>query len=127
MQYAHGISPTTAQPFSPPIAFRLTARKQNHKNEKAEILEGLCHRCNDWAPIEGVKCVEAKLREIYWWKHAASCHKGSTIEGEGDAYIEDELSRKVVAAYKAQQPNGVTVAKSKSIMDPPSVERLIAV
>ena len=61
-----GISPTTTMPFSPPLAFRLTPRKQNHKNEKAAILEGLCHKCNDWAPVEGVKCVEAKLKEIYW-------------------------------------------------------------
>ena len=56
-----GISPTTTLPFSPPLAFRLTPRKQNHKNEKAEILEGLCHKCHDWAPVEGVKCVEAKV------------------------------------------------------------------
>lgn len=61
-----GISPTTTMPFSPPLAYRLTPRKQNHKNEKAEILEGLCHKCRDWAPVEGVKCVEAKLKEIYW-------------------------------------------------------------
>ena len=61
MQNAHGVSPSSALPFSPPLSFRLAKRKQNHKNEKAEILEGLCHKCNEWAPMEGVKCVPAKV------------------------------------------------------------------
>ena len=62
MQYAHGISPVTALPFSPPVAFRVIKRTPNHKNEKHELLEGKCHRCQEWAPVEGVKCVEAKVR-----------------------------------------------------------------
>ena len=62
MQYAHGISPVTALPFSPPVAFRVIKRTPNHKNEKHEPLEGKCHRCQEWAPVEGVKCVEAKVR-----------------------------------------------------------------
>ncbi|TDL26719.1 hypothetical protein BD410DRAFT_715454, partial [Rickenella mellea] len=96
MQYAHGISPTTALPFSPPIEFRTIHREPNHKNEKEEMLEGMCHKCQNWIPLEGVKCVEAKLKEIYWWKHAAACHKGSTLEGETDAHIEDELALSVM-------------------------------
>ena len=64
MQYAHGISPTTTLPFSPPTAFRLVSRVPNHKNEKSQILEGHCHRCREWAPVEGVKCVEAKVSKI---------------------------------------------------------------
>lgn len=62
MQYAHGISPTTTLPFSPPVAFRATTRVPNHKNEKTELLEGQCHRCGEWTAVEGVKCVEAKVR-----------------------------------------------------------------
>ncbi|KAH8111607.1 hypothetical protein DFH11DRAFT_1512777 [Phellopilus nigrolimitatus] len=114
MQYAHGISPTTAQPFSPPIAFRTVARTPNHKNEKAAILEGQCHRCREWAPIEGVKCIEAKLKEIYWWKHAAGCHKGSTIPGEGGAYLKDELAARVIAAYGPLRPAASPSSSSSS-------------
>lgn len=61
MQYVHGISPSSALPFSPPTAFRRAKRKVNHKNEKSTLLEGHCHRCGEWAPMEGVKCVEAKV------------------------------------------------------------------
>ncbi len=61
MQYGHGISPSTALPFSPPMAVRRVKRKVNHKNEKNALLEGHCHRCGEWAPMEGVKCVEAKV------------------------------------------------------------------
>ena len=25
------------------------------------------------------------------WKHAATCHQGSTIEGEGDVFVEDKV------------------------------------
>ncbi|KAI5116522.1 hypothetical protein M0805_000588 [Coniferiporia weirii] len=120
MQYAHGISPTTTQPFSPPIAFRTIDRKPNHKNEKLQLLEGQCHRCHEWTPVEGVKCVEAKLKEIYWWKHAAQCHKGSTIEGESGVHLEDDFATRAVAAYKLQQqqqassPGSSTSSRSKS-------------
>lgn len=55
-----GISPISTRPFSPPIAFRTVRRQANHKNEKTEIMEGRCHKCHNWAPVEGVKSVEAK-------------------------------------------------------------------
>ncbi|KLO10389.1 hypothetical protein SCHPADRAFT_832599, partial [Schizopora paradoxa] len=104
MQYVHGISPSSALPFSPPTAFRRAKRKVNHKNEKSTLLEGHCHRCGEWAAMEGVKCVEAKLKEIYWWKHTAQCHKGSNAAGESAAHLDDELGRKVIAAYSASHP-----------------------
>lgn len=25
------------------------------------------------------------------WKHAASCHQGSTLDGESDVFVEDEI------------------------------------
>lgn len=87
MQYAHGISPTTALPFSPPIAFRKSPRKPNHKNEKAEILEGLCHRCNEWAPVEGVKCVEAKVRSFFYQILVAKCIE-KVFLAQGDLLVE---------------------------------------
>jgi len=52
------------------------------KHERTIMLEGKCHRCTKWIGIEGVKEGDAKVKEIYWWKHAASCHQGSTIAGE---------------------------------------------
>ncbi|THH03405.1 hypothetical protein EW145_g6280 [Phellinidium pouzarii] len=126
MQYAHGISPTTQLPFSPPIAFRRIDRKANHKNEKLQLLEGQCHRCHDWMPVEGVKCVEAKLKEIYWWKHAAQCHKGSTIEGETDVHLVDDFSAQVREAYRlaqnqAQQQASSASASSTSVTRPRAV------
>ncbi|KAL5513955.1 hypothetical protein ACEPAG_2716 [Sanghuangporus baumii] len=114
MQYAHGISPITAQPFSPPVAFRVVKRSPNHKNEKHEILEGKCHRCLEWAPVEGVKCVEAKLKEIYWWKHAAQCHKGSTIPGESDVHLNDAI------AVRAKRILDIIHARQNPSVPPPS-------
>ncbi|KAI0942422.1 hypothetical protein AcW1_003058 [Taiwanofungus camphoratus] len=66
MQYAHGISAMTALPFSPPIAFRIEPRSTVGKHEKAQLLQGRCHRCKKWVAIEGIKDVPAKVKEIYW-------------------------------------------------------------
>ena len=46
--------------------------------------------------MEGIKDVEAKVREIFWWKHAAGCHQGDTLDGEADVFVEDEVWRAVV-------------------------------
>ncbi len=35
------------------------------------------------------------------WKHAATCHQGSTIDGECDIFVEDDVFRAVVAAQEA--------------------------
>ncbi|KZP10756.1 hypothetical protein FIBSPDRAFT_757683, partial [Athelia psychrophila] len=86
MQYYHGISPRNGHPFSPPVSFRLSPRPNAvvAKHERAEMLEGKCHKCTKWVGLEGVKEGEAKVKEIYWWKHAAACHQGSTISGESE-------------------------------------------
>ncbi|EIW52808.1 uncharacterized protein TRAVEDRAFT_78296, partial [Trametes versicolor FP-101664 SS1] len=86
-----GISPATGRPFSPPLAFRTTARQNPGKLEKTELMEGKCHKCKKWVAVEGIKDVPTKVREIFWWKHAATCHQGSTIEGECDVFVEDEV------------------------------------
>ncbi|KAM5530441.1 hypothetical protein V8D89_015881 [Ganoderma adspersum] len=91
MQYYHGISAPTGRPFSPPTAFRTIARVNPSKHEKTHIMEGQCHRCRKWVAIEGVKDVEAKVREIFWWKHAAGCHQGDVLEGESDVFVEDAV------------------------------------
>ncbi|EGO23080.1 hypothetical protein SERLADRAFT_362390 [Serpula lacrymans var. lacrymans S7.9] len=96
MQYSHGISAMTARPFSPPVAFRVSARRSPGKLERTHILEGKCHKCSKWIAVEGVKDVEVKVKEIFWWKHAAICHQGSTLPGEGDYYLEDHTYHRLM-------------------------------
>ncbi|CAE6484750.1 unnamed protein product [Rhizoctonia solani] len=96
MQYVHGLSPKTGLPFSPPIAFRSTPRKTVGAREKATLEEGLCHACARWVVIEGVKAVDVLVPEIYWWKHASTCHKSRMLDGEGDFYTEDTLFKRIV-------------------------------
>ncbi|KAG9091340.1 hypothetical protein FRC06_000604 [Ceratobasidium sp. 370] len=96
MQYVHGLSPKTGLPFSPPIAFRAASRKTVGAREKATLEEGLCHACSRWIVVEGVKAVDVLVPEIYWWKHASTCHKSRMLEGEGDFYIEDPLFLRIV-------------------------------
>ncbi|KAI0319470.1 hypothetical protein OF83DRAFT_782420 [Amylostereum chailletii] len=91
MQYAHGISSATGRPFSPPTDFRTTPRPKAAKRERTEMVEGRCHKCKKWIPLESVKEGDAKVMELFWWKHAATCHQGSTIDGEGDVFISDAI------------------------------------
>ncbi|KAG8746463.1 hypothetical protein FRC10_004902 [Ceratobasidium sp. 414] len=91
-----GLSPKTGLPFSPPIAFRAASRKTVGAREKATLEEGLCHACSRWIVVEGVKAVDVLVPEIYWWKHASTCHKSRMLEGEGDFYIEDPLFLRIV-------------------------------
>ncbi|KAI0643214.1 hypothetical protein C8Q79DRAFT_977766 [Trametes meyenii] len=103
MQYAHGISPVSGRPFSPPLAFRVVSRPNPGKHEKTQLMEGKCHKCKKWVAVEGIKDVPTKVKEIFWWKHAAACHQGSTIEGEGDAFVEDAVYDAVVTAQDAEE------------------------
>ncbi|EPQ53192.1 hypothetical protein GLOTRDRAFT_95200 [Gloeophyllum trabeum ATCC 11539] len=89
------ISPTTTRPFSPPVAFRTRAREGAAPKERTRVVEGRCHKCRRWVALEGVKDVVLKVKEIYWWKHAAACHRGSGIEGEGGWFVEDDTWRAV--------------------------------
>ncbi|KZT67549.1 hypothetical protein DAEQUDRAFT_728984 [Daedalea quercina L-15889] len=66
MQYAHGISALTGRPFSPPVAFRTIQRTTVGKHEKAQMMQGKCHKCKKWVAVEGVKDVPTKVKEIYW-------------------------------------------------------------
>ncbi|KIK71316.1 hypothetical protein GYMLUDRAFT_90294, partial [Collybiopsis luxurians FD-317 M1] len=95
MQYSHGISASSSLPFSPPLAFRITNRSSNHKSEKTTMKEGKCHKCTKWIPVEGIKDVEVKVKELFWWKHAAACHACTTIEGEADIFEMDEVYTKL--------------------------------
>ncbi|KAG8727348.1 hypothetical protein FRC12_022588, partial [Ceratobasidium sp. 428] len=86
----------TGLPFSPPIAFRAASRKTVGAREKATLEEGLCHACSRWVIVEGVKAVDVLVPEIYWWKHASTCHKSRMLDGEGDFYVEDPLFLRIV-------------------------------
>ncbi|KAF8269114.1 hypothetical protein EI94DRAFT_1725991 [Lactarius quietus] len=89
MQYFHGIAASTARPFSPPTAFRNTQRPRTGKLERTHMLEGRCHRCARWVPVQGVKDADAKVKELFWWKHAATCHGTSAMPGERNIFISD--------------------------------------
>ncbi|EMD35820.1 hypothetical protein CERSUDRAFT_96045 [Gelatoporia subvermispora B] len=66
MQYAHGISAMTGRPFSPPVAFKTIQRDRVGKHEKTNLLQGKCHKCAKWVPVEGIKDVPSKVPEIHW-------------------------------------------------------------
>ncbi|KTW28176.1 hypothetical protein T552_02035 [Pneumocystis carinii B80] len=98
MNFFHGINPTTALPYSPPVSFRtvplvtINANGVSKKKktsgftsipDRKEILEGKCHKCKKWVRVQGIKEQEVKVAEIFWWKHARSCHGTSRIKGEG--------------------------------------------
>lgn len=89
-----GISAVSCTPFSPPVSFRTTKRRNPGKRERTHIVEGKCHKCKKWIPVESLKDLEIKVKEIYWWKHAAACHQGSHIEGDDDFFEDDDVYRK---------------------------------
>jgi len=101
MQYYHGICARNNAPFSPPLQSRVTPRPRASVKERKEIKEGLCHVCHQWIPLQGTKDVDVMVKEIFWWKHAASCHKGNTIQGECDIYVEDDVVYQRVKEYES--------------------------
>lgn len=101
--FFHGINNADGLPFSPPVEIRLTKRGQVAANEKSELKEGRCHQCDKWIAMEGVKLQEVKVPELFWWKHAKSCHK-SRIAGECHVHVEDDLFDLVTNQRGAQAP-----------------------
>jgi hypothetical protein len=59
-----GVAASTARPFSPPTAFRITPRHRPGKLERTQMLEGRCHRCTRWVPVQGVKDADAKVLSL---------------------------------------------------------------
>lgn len=66
MQFAHGVSAMTGRPFSPPLSYRTSSRRHALKLERSEILEGRCHKCKKWIPVESIKDCEVKVKELFW-------------------------------------------------------------
>ncbi|KZS86761.1 hypothetical protein SISNIDRAFT_498719 [Sistotremastrum niveocremeum HHB9708] len=103
MQYYHGISAYNHQPFSPPVAFRDSDRPKAQSHQKQQIIEGQCHKCQEWIAMEGPNLGDAKVKEIYWWKHTVACHKGSILDGESGVYYEDSIL-KYIEAWEETHP-----------------------
>jgi hypothetical protein len=87
MNFYHGISSVTRQPYRNPIQIRKHYPSQLPKLPNAssvssgsstellsELHEGLCHNCNQWIPMDSIKNIPVKVPMIYWWKHAQQCH-----------------------------------------------------
>ncbi|KAH9458206.1 hypothetical protein Pst134EB_010507 [Puccinia striiformis f. sp. tritici] len=90
LSFFHGINNADGLPFSPPVETRRIKRCHVAANEKLELKEGRCHQCNKWVPMEGVKMQDVKVPELFWWKHAKSCHK-SRLAGECHVHTQDEI------------------------------------
>lgn len=103
MNFYHGISPK-GQPYSPPLEFRRTEHKPKKSTcgrvmvasgavnpvIRTVFVEGKCHKCNKWIKLEGPREGSVNVAEIYWWKHASSCHKGSRIPGDDNWLVTDD-------------------------------------
>lgn len=66
-----GISASSKLPFSPPIEFRSLKREVNGRHEKDAVLEGKCHQCQKFIPLEGVKLGDIKVRTSSFMSAAA--------------------------------------------------------
>lgn len=85
------------------------------------IEQGKCHACQKWIPIESFKEMEVMVPELYWWKHAASCHGISRLPGDQDPYIEDSVFLRL-QEYKTKTEVDAPEAKSPVKLGDPSVE-----
>ncbi|GAA95428.1 uncharacterized protein L969DRAFT_300751 [Mixia osmundae IAM 14324] len=90
MTFYHGISNANGAPFSPPVQIRVVPRHTSALNERSTMKEGLCHECNQWVAVQGIKDGDAKVAELWWWRHAKQCHH-TRVDGEGDDYLQDAL------------------------------------
>jgi hypothetical protein len=37
-------------------------------HSRPEMLEGLCHQCQVWIPLQSNKGIETAIPELFWWK-----------------------------------------------------------
>jgi hypothetical protein len=84
MHYFHGISSQTKKPMSPPTGFQETSIPVSKKlrihtlnDGVLPIIRGKCHACARWVNLVGPTRILAKVPQLYWWKHAQSCHSRS--------------------------------------------------
>ncbi|GAA5980281.1 hypothetical protein JCM10908_001597 [Rhodotorula pacifica] len=96
LSYAHGISNATGKPISPPVKTRVIDLPHSPKDQRSQMVEGLCHKCDAWVPLQSIKNVEAIIPELIWWKHAKKCHGDSTLAGEGNHHLVDDYHALVI-------------------------------
>ncbi|PVU90073.1 hypothetical protein BB561_005038 [Smittium simulii] len=92
MNYFHGISSISGQPYDKPLLYRIKANKvakkrlktdtnDNTKNSEnkeyymKQTRQALCGFCCEWVNIESERNSPVNVPEIYWWKHAQKCHR----------------------------------------------------
>lgn len=64
----------TGRPFSPPLSYRTSSRRYALKLERSEILEGKCHKCKKWVPVESIKDCEVKVCSQYGSRDISDGH-----------------------------------------------------
>ncbi|GAA5921905.1 hypothetical protein JCM1841_000972 [Sporobolomyces salmonicolor] len=106
MSYAHGLSNLTGLPFSPPTSMRIVDLPNSTKDTRSQMTQGLCHKCNEWIPLLSVKNIDAIVPELIWWKHAKKCHGESTIPGERDPFVIDDVYNFVYARKQEHSAGG---------------------
>ncbi|KAE8212027.1 hypothetical protein CF327_g4282 [Tilletia walkeri] len=96
MQYTHGISAVTGEPFAPPIAFRTVERpkKDIRPFEKETIKEGRCHVCHKFIAVENVKQTEIKVPDCQ--------RNGKPLAGASGTFVENAFYQRVKAFTDAQ-------------------------
>jgi hypothetical protein len=52
------------------------------------------------------------LLNLSRWKHAASCHKANTLEGEADIYIEDDIFHRVQEFYRQPESSSLQLEEA---------------
>ncbi|KAJ2705144.1 hypothetical protein FB645_002718 [Coemansia sp. IMI 203386] len=75
-QFAHGISSVSGRPFVRPLQVR---------HYDPDIIEGLCHQCQQWVPIANAK----RRNSVLWFRHAHKCHVYHKPKQEEDAVDDD--------------------------------------
>ncbi|GAC73058.1 predicted esterase [Moesziomyces antarcticus T-34] len=98
LQNFHGVSALTGLPFTPPAEFRVRAQPHAKPKERKQLIQGHCHGCELWIDMQGPKQTDLKVAEIYWWKHAQSCHrKACTPDGIAGYFVENQWFHRVHA------------------------------
>ncbi|KAJ1803273.1 hypothetical protein LPJ75_005930 [Coemansia sp. RSA 2598] len=83
-QFAHGVSSVSGRPFVRPLQVR---------HYDPDIVEGLCHQCQQWVPIANAK----RRNSVLWFRHAHKCHVYHKPKQEEDA-IDDDIGDAPLAA-----------------------------
>ncbi|KAI8872486.1 hypothetical protein GQ42DRAFT_114297, partial [Ramicandelaber brevisporus] len=76
LNYTHGISSFTGQPYNDPIEIR-TRENTAVVSNLTELRDGLCGVCNEWIKMDSSKGIAVAVPQMFWWKHCQACHNQS--------------------------------------------------